>query len=292
MTKFSVFFGLKFSMVVFSATEQLSVTLQCHSINAQQAISAVNAAIQYFHRLRSDSSYDTFYKSVVEASTDLTDKPALPRQKRIPRRHDQGAENHHFTTPDEYFRQQYFEVLDTMIGELTKRFSQASFCFLQEAEKAIIDSCNGMHVELSESFRKECEGDLDVNLLATQLVMLPDVIKTANQQHNFTIKKVTSITTVCDVFNSCTFAKIMLLNVHQLLRIYLTVPMSSATAERTFSALRRVKNYLRTTMTQKRLNNVMLLHAHKQRTDGLNLRDIAAEFIGRNRRRQNYFGSF
>ena len=52
-----------------------------------------------------------------------------------------------------------------MIGELTKRFSQASFSFLQEAEKAIIDSCNGMHVELSESFHKTCEGDLDVNLL-------------------------------------------------------------------------------------------------------------------------------
>ena len=84
----------------------------------------------------------------------------------------------------------------------------------------------------------------------------------------------------------------MLLNVHRLLRIYLTVPMTSATAERTFSALRRVKNYLRTTMTQKRLNNVMLLHAHKQRTDGLNLTDIAAEFVGRNIRRRNYFGSF
>ena len=45
-------------------------------------------------------------------------------------------------------------------------------------------------------------------------------------------------------------------------------------------------------MTQKRLNNVMLLHAHKQRTDDLNLREKAVEFIGRNSRRRNYFGSF
>ena len=60
MTKFAVFFGLKFCMVIFSATEQLSVTLQSHDINAQQATSAVNAASQYFHRLRSDSSYDNF----------------------------------------------------------------------------------------------------------------------------------------------------------------------------------------------------------------------------------------
>ena len=45
MTKCAVFFGLKLSMIIFSATEQLSVTLQCHDVNAQLAISAVNAAI-------------------------------------------------------------------------------------------------------------------------------------------------------------------------------------------------------------------------------------------------------
>ena len=81
MTKFVVSFGLKFSMIIFSAIEQLPVTLQSHDINAQQATSGINAAMQYLHRLRSDSSYDKFYKSVVGASTDLTDKGALLRQK-------------------------------------------------------------------------------------------------------------------------------------------------------------------------------------------------------------------
>jgi len=41
-----------------------------------------------------------------------------------------------------------------MIGEITRRFSQASLSFLQEVEKVIIDSCNGVHVELSEAFYK------------------------------------------------------------------------------------------------------------------------------------------
>ena len=155
MTKFAVFFGLKFSEMVFSATEQLSVTLQSHDINAQQATSAVTAVTQYFYRLRSDSSFNNFYGSVVEAAKELTDKPTLPRQKRIPRRHNDGAENHHYATPDEFFKQQYFEVLDTMIGELMKRSSLESFSFLQEAEKVVIDSCNGVHVEWSEAFQKQ-----------------------------------------------------------------------------------------------------------------------------------------
>jgi len=44
-----------------------------------------------------------------------------------------------------------------MIVELVRRFSQASFSFLQEAENVIIDSCNEMHIELSEAFQKACD---------------------------------------------------------------------------------------------------------------------------------------
>ena len=54
-----------------------------------------------------------------------------------------------------------------------------------------------------------------------------------------------------------------------------TIPLTSATAERTFSTLRRLKSYLRSTMTQKRLNHLVLLHTYHQRTDDLNLVAIA-----------------
>ena len=64
------------------------------------------------------------------------------------------------------------------------------------------------------------------------------------------IKKVTSISTICDIFNACDFAKTMLSEVHKLLTMYLTIPFTTATAERSFSTLQRVKNYLRTTMTE------------------------------------------
>ena len=68
--------------------------------------------------------------------------------------------------------------------------------------------------------------------------------------------------------------------------------MTTATAESTFSTLRRLKNYLRTTMTQKRLNHVVLLHTHKQRTDVIDLDDVMRQFIGVNTHRLEYFGTF
>ncbi|KAJ8897834.1 hypothetical protein PR048_003187 [Dryococelus australis] len=78
----------------------------------------------------------------------------------------------------------------------------------------------------------------------------------------------------------------------KILRIYLTYPVSSSTAERSFSALRRLKTFLRSTMTQPRLNHLLLLDIHKDKCDELNVEEMAEEFIETNNRRHSYFGSF
>lgn len=51
------------------------------------------------------------------------------------------------------------------------------------------------------------------------------------------------------------------------------------TSERSFSALHTVKTYLRTTMTQERLNHLMDLHVHRGETNALDLHAIASDFV-------------
>ena len=46
-------------------------------------------------------------------------------------------------------------------------------------------------------------------------------------------------------------------------RIISILPVSSATTERSFSAMRRVKSYLRSTMGDERLSNLSLMHIHR-----------------------------
>ena len=67
----------------------------------------------------------------------------------------------------------------------------------------------------------------------------------------------------------------MFSEVHNLIRLYLTVPMTFATAECTFSTLHQLKNYLWSTMTQEQLHHVMLLHTHNDHTGNINLLEIA-----------------
>ena len=49
-------------------------------------------------------------------------------------------------------------------------------------------------------------------------------------------------------------------NLHQLLRLVCTFPITSCETERSVSALRRLKTYLRSTMGQERMSSIALIH--------------------------------
>ena len=59
------------------------------------------------------------------------------------------------------------------------------------------------------------------------------------------------------------------------LKLILILPATNATSERTFSAMRQVKSYMQSTMTQERLNHLMILHVHRPLTESLDLIEIA-----------------
>ena len=122
--------------------------------------------------------------------------------------------------------------------------------------------------------------------------MLPDLVKAYNETHSSTpVRKVTNVRTLCEILNNVSSSKSLFSEVFKMIQLLLTIPVTTATAERTFSVLRRLKTFLRSTMSQPRLNHALLLHIHKDRTDNINLISIAKEFISVNERRQNYFGT-
>ena len=79
--------------------------------------------------------------------------------------------------------------------------------------------------------------------------------------------------------------------VEQLVQLLLICPVTSCAAERSFSALRRLKNWLRSTMSQERLNAVTVCHINQSILDNLNLRQLAHEFAQRSEIRKCLFGS-
>jgi len=70
------------------------------------------------------------------------------------------------------------------------------------------------------------------------------------------------------------------------------IPVSSATAERSFSAMRRLKTYLRSTcMSTERLNSVVTLHVHKDLLDCIDDSAVVKDFVACcNEVRKDIFG--
>ena len=70
------------------------------------------------------------------------------------------------------------------------------------------------------------------------------------------------------------------------------MPATNAVSERSFSTLRRIKTYLRSTMSQSKLNHLMILNIHQELTDGLNLIEVANDFVFEHEHRKQIFGTF
>ena len=74
-------------------------------------------------------------------------------------------------------------------------------------------------------------------------------------------------------------------NISIALRIFLTLPVTVATAERSFSKLKLIKNYLRSTMTQERLVDLTVLGIESDLARQIDFNDIIDKFAKEKARR-------
>ena len=78
----------------------------------------------------------------------------------------------------------------------------------------------------------------------------------------------------------------------KLAKFILLMPATNAASEQTFSVLRRLKTWLRSTMHQTRFNWCMILHVHKDDTDMLDYQAVANDFVCHNSSCHTVFGTF
>uniref|UniRef100_H3AKX0 HAT C-terminal dimerisation domain-containing protein n=1 Tax=Latimeria chalumnae TaxID=7897 RepID=H3AKX0_LATCH len=236
MDAFDTYFSLKLAYLKFSASDHLATRLQSKNTITQDAILGVSTLCDYYSSRRQEECLDTFYHSVLEESKDITEETKLP------------STGHIFYSLKKYYRQQYFEILELVHEKVDSHCGSEKYGIVQDIETLLLEACNG----------KSKQYDLDIEQLKIQLKMLPNFITAAK-----VIKKITTKRTLCDIFSENQMAQSIFIDVQKLLLLYLTIPATTATAEHTFSMLRCLKTYLRSTMNQDRLNNLLLLHVHK-----------------------------
>ena len=69
----------------------------------------------------------------------------------------------------------------------------------------------------------------------------------------------------------------------------MTIAVSTAQCERSFSTLKLVKNHLWSTMGDERLSNLAILSIERELSDAINLEKVVTEYSGLNNNRRIAF---
>lgn len=74
-------------------------------------------------------------------------------------------------------------------------------------------------------------------------------------------------------------------NILYLLKVLLTVPVTSATTERANSTIKYIKSNLRSTLAERSLNALVLGYKHKDFMENISSDDLLSKFVAMKRRR-------
>ena len=70
------------------------------------------------------------------------------------------------------------------------------------------------------------------------------------------------------------------------------MPATNVTSERSFSKLRLIKTYLKTTIGQEQLNHLMILFVYKELVDNLDMKRVINEFVENKSHWSQLFANF
>ena len=224
-----------------------------------------------------------------QASFDV-DEPELHRQRKVPRRYEVGDAPAEFPNDSKtMYHQWYFEALDLVVGAIQARFDQRDFQTYCAIEDLLLNAALGNDYESNFPAVMDVYGnDLDGDQLRLHLGILSATFGSdAESTNQLTFRDVKKHLLSLSQAERALVSQVMIL-----VELILVLPCTNAVSERSFSALRRLKTYLRTTMLQARLNHLLLLHVHKERTDSLSCIDVANAFVTGSEHRLSLFGHF
>lgn len=164
----------------------------------------------------------------------------------------------------------FLPVIDTVIFQLSNRFNALkeiteNFDFLQPIILVNLseDDLIKASYDFVQLYKNDITSDLTRQLLSMRELINISEVKNIEQLTLYILKHDYS-TSYCDILSATL--------------IYLTLPVTVASAERSFSKLKLIKNYLRNSMNQDRLSNIAILNIEKNKTQNLDINKIIDNF--------------
>ncbi|XP_076059600.1 zinc finger MYM-type protein 1-like [Oratosquilla oratoria] len=253
--------------------------LQDKDADLNSATKQLEATKSYLLSCRCDDSFQKVLVDATEVAQDLEIEPQFEkkqsRKRRKKRLFDYEAHEESLEDPSQTFKVEfYYSVLDMAIQSVEERFHQlhsykAIFGFLYDihgiknAPNAdILHDCQNLEKSLTHNGHHDIDArDLCSELKAVSRRLMKPMLPQA---------------ALCFIFEQKLQDSVP--NVMIALKILLTLPVSVASGERSFSKLKLIKTYLRSTMLQQRLVGLATISIENEETSNLDLAKLAEKF--------------
>ena len=241
----------------------VSEALQSDSIDLAAAMNLVSATLRTLVDCRSDEEYQIIFDNTMEIATSL----AIPTSRQSRRVRTQSTRlrdmvvlestGDHSVEGDEETanRLVYFAVIDKFIGELKLRFNDSKNILL-----AIAACCPKATNFLDLVTLKPLieQYSLDLCKLENELPVAKAAISNAKESDKMELQEIT------DLVQFLIPMRVAFTELLKLLQLALTIPVTTASCERSFSSLKRIKSYLRSRMGQERLSFLAVLAIERE----------------------------
>ncbi|KAL4149652.1 hypothetical protein QTP88_003544 [Uroleucon formosanum] len=207
----------------------------------------------------------------------------LSRLRKKARMFNYESEDNSAADGETIFRTTFFIIIiDQALSSLNLRFNQfkiynEKFGFLfhigklkEMEDDELMKNCKDLHIYLMDGEHK----DIDGNELYHEL----QIFKSLLEINTTALQSLSILKKLNGSFPNITVA----------LRIMLTIPITSASAERSFSKLKLIKNYLRSTMSQTRLTGLSTISIEKDIAETINYDTFINDFANEKSRKKSF----
>lgn len=265
---------------ILGVTKSLSDTLQSKDIDLATAIDLVESVEKTLTERRTrDYFHQKIWLCALKDAEDNNVEISSTQEKRrsaVPSRLEEalilaplGRRLQHNVAAQTTNQVLFYSIVDKILAEFHRRFDESREIVLAVAACSP-KSKHFFEVAAIKPLAEECS--LDLSTLEPQLAVARNLIV---QQ---------SLQTMEDVYSLLSSMQTAFPDVFTLVRAALTIPVSSASAERSFSALKRIKTYLRSTMCEDRLTHLSIISIERDISKYLDYDKVIDKFASVSRR--------
>ncbi|XP_022031236.1 zinc finger MYM-type protein 1-like [Helianthus annuus] len=281
LSGFDFFVSIVIWYEVLNWVNIVSKKLQAKDMHLEIAIQEINNLIEYFKDYR-ETGFPKAIDEAMEIASEMEIDHIFKEKRKIKRkkRKDETSSSEEVAfTVEENFRVNFFlYIVDQAIASLEKRFEQFNgtrvyLVFLFPRTLRIIkdeDLKSSCH-RLENALRFKEKSDIDGEALYTELNLFRESLT----------NKFSSPVDVLEYMKEDGYSPKPCIAY----RILLTILVTVASAERSFSKLKLLKSYLRSSMSQKRLSGLAMIAIENEVLDDINCEELIHQFAIKNARR-------